>query len=50
MPLKCPNNEKPRYRWKGGVRLAFCGSAIVETKVKGGTAKKVKKHKVLHRK
>lgn len=42
MPISCPNGEKPRYRWKGNIRLAFCGSKkVVEVKEKGGRAKKV---------
>lgn len=45
MPLSCPGGNKPRYRWKEGVRLAFCGNKVVETKKKGGTAKKVSKKK-----
>ncbi len=31
MPLPCKN---PRYRYKGKVRLAFCGSKVVEAKSK----------------
>ena len=27
-----------RYRWKNGVRLAFVGNKVVETKKKGGEA------------
>ena len=42
MPIK-----GARYRWvkKGGkwIRLAFVGNKVVETKVKGKSAKKVKK-------
>lgn len=38
MPLK----GKVRYRWKDGVRLAFRGNKVVETKKKGHKAKKVK--------
>ena len=41
MPLTCPGGQKPRYRWKDGVRLAFCGKKVVETKKKGGKAKRV---------
>ena len=37
MPLK-----GARYRWKNGVRLAFKGNKVIETKKKGGKAKKVK--------
>jgi len=47
MPISCSDGSKPRYRWvkKGGkkIRLAFCGKKVVETKKKGGKAKKVKK-------
>ena len=50
MPIKCPGKQKPRYRWKGNVRLTFCGSRVVETKKKGGKAKKVKKVKRKRRK
>lgn len=36
MPISCPGGEKPRYRAKktekGTVRLAFCGSKVVEAK------------------
>lgn len=36
MPINCPNDQKPRYRVKktdkGNVRLAFCGSEVVEAK------------------
>ena len=42
MPIKCKDGSKPRYRWKGKVRLAFCGKKVVETKKKGAKAKKVK--------
>ena len=46
MPIKCPGGQKPRYRWttqKGKkVRLAFCGNKVVERKVKGGKAKKIR--------
>jgi len=42
MPISCPNGEKPRFRWKGNVRLAFCGNKVVEVKKKHGKAKKVK--------
>ena len=45
MPIKCPDGSKPRYRWKGKARLAFCGSKVVEIKKKGKTAKKIKKTK-----
>ena len=44
MPLRCAKG-KIRYRWvtRGGkkVRLAFCGSKVIEIKKKGGRAKKV---------
>lgn len=43
MPVTCPGKQKPRYRWKGNVRLTFCGNTVVETKKKGGKAKKVPK-------
>ena len=43
MPIKCPGGQKPRYRWRGNVRLTFCGNQIVETKKKGGKAKRVKR-------
>lgn len=42
MPITCPNNEKPRYRWKNNIRLAFCGKKVVEVKKKNGITKKVK--------
>jgi len=45
MPIKCPGGQKPRYRWKGGVRLTFCGNKVVETKKKGKKAKKTAKKK-----
>ena len=45
MPIKCPDGSKPRYRWKGKVRLAFCGKKVMETKKKGGKAKKVSRKK-----
>ena len=49
MPIKCPNGQKPRFRWvtkKGKkVRLAFCGKEVVEVKKKGGKAKRIKKKK-----
>ena len=49
MPIKCKDGSKPRYRWigQGGkmVRLAFCGNEVVERKVKGGKAKKIKTKK-----
>lgn len=45
MPITCPGKQKVRYRWKGNVRLAFCGNTVVETKQKGGRAHKVKKRK-----
>lgn len=31
-----------RYRWKDGVRLAFRGNKVIETKKKGEQAKLVK--------
>ena len=31
MPISCPGGQKPRYRWKGSVRLAFCGNKVVTT-------------------
>ena len=47
MPLNCPPGQEPRYRWvtEGGkkIRLGFCGDKVVETKVKGRRAHKVKK-------
>jgi len=43
MPIKCPRGQKPRYRWKGKVRLTFCGNTVVETKEKGKPAKRVGK-------
>lgn len=45
MPISCPDGSKPRYAWKGKVRLTFCGNKVVETKKKGGKAKRVKKSK-----
>ena len=42
MPIKCPGKQKPRYRWKGKVRLAFCGNRVVEIKKKGKRAKRVR--------
>lgn len=54
MPIKCPDGSKPRYRWtvQAGkkVRLAFCGKRVVERKVKGGQAKKIKKGRKKRRK
>ncbi len=32
MPIKCPGGLKPRYRFKGKVRLAFCGNRVMEAK------------------
>ena len=32
MPISCPGGGKPRYRHKGKVRLAFCGSEVKEAK------------------
>ena len=48
MPISCPT--KVRYRWKTTksgkkVRLAFCGNKVVETKKKGGKAKRVNRRK-----
>ena len=40
MPLRC-NKGAVRYRWKGKVRLAFCGNKVIEVKKKGGRAKRV---------
>ena len=37
-----PLGKNVRYRWKGKVRLAFKGNKVIETKKKGGKAKKVK--------
>jgi len=37
-----PLGKGVRYRWKGNVRLGFKGNKVVETKKKGGKAKKVK--------
>lgn len=45
MPIICPDGSKPRFRWKGNVRLAFCGNQVVEVKKEGGQAKKVKRKK-----
>jgi len=45
MPISCPGGQKPRYRWKGNMRLAFCGNTVIETKEKGGIAHKIKKKK-----
>ena len=46
MPIICKGGQKLRYRWKGNVRLAFCGNTVVETMKKGERAKKVlQKHK-----
>jgi len=41
MPITCPNGLKPRYRWKGNIRLTFCGNKVVETKKKGGKSNRV---------
>src|SRR3990167_3273412 len=39
MTISCPGGGKPRYRWteQGGkkVRLAFCGSKVMERMIKG---------------
>jgi len=32
MPVTCPGGGKPRFRRKGKMRLAFCGSEVVESK------------------
>ena len=32
-----------RYRWVNGVRLAFKGNKVIETKKKGEKAKKVRR-------
>jgi len=49
MPIICPGGGKPRYRWvkRGGkkIRLAFCNNKVVETKKKGGKAKRVTRKK-----
>ena len=37
-----PLPKGTRYRGKNGVRLAFKGNKVIETKKKGGKAKKVK--------
>lgn len=39
MPVKCKKG-KPRYRYKGKVRLAFCGNKVVEAKKKSDIVKK----------
>jgi len=44
MPLRCAKG-KVRYRWKGNVRLAFCGNKVIETKKKGGRAKRIRRRK-----
>ena len=41
MPIKCRSGAA-RYRWKDGVRLAFCGDNVVEVKKKGGRAHRPK--------
>lgn len=44
MPINCPGGEKARFRVKknegGNVRLAFCGSKVVEATKLGEKAKK----------
>lgn len=45
LPISCPGGQKPRYRWKGNVRLAFCGNTVVEVKKEGGKAKRVRRKK-----
>lgn len=49
MPISCPKGEKPRYRFKGKVRLAFCGNnKVVEAKKfdkKGGLRSKAKERR-----
>ena len=42
MPIVCPGGGKPRYRYKGKVRLAFCGSKVLEA-IKPKKVKKSKK-------
>ena len=37
-----PLGKGIRYRWVNGVRLAFKNNKVIETKKKGGKAKKVK--------
>ena len=46
MPIICPGGQKPRFRWKGNVRLTFCGNKVVETKKKEGTSRKTIKRKI----
>ena len=41
MPLSCDKGSV-RYRWKGKVRLAFCGNKVIETKKKGGNPKNLR--------
>jgi len=48
MPIRCPGNEKPRYRArktsKGTQRIVFCGSSAVEVKnLDTGKVSKVEK-------
>lgn len=40
MPIKC-GKGRVRYRWKGNIRLAFCGNKVVEVKKKGRKAHRV---------
>ena len=40
MPLKY-SKGKVRYRWKGNIRLAFCGNKVIEVKKKDGKARRV---------
>lgn len=47
MPISCPSGGKPRFRVKknegGNVRLAFCGSQMVEAKKLDTAVKKKEK-------
>lgn len=47
MPINCPGGKKARFRVKknegGNVRLAFCGSEVVEAKKLETKAKKKEK-------
>jgi len=42
-----PLGKGVRHRWKNGVRLAFKGNKVVETKKKGGKAHMTKAGKTL---
>jgi len=47
VPISCPGGGKPRFRVKkseeSNVRLAFCGSQVVEAKKLEGAVKKKEK-------